>query len=156
MSTCLLEARRTEKVPSEDEKDDLKVHVLDDLEELPKLGAPLESSDHQSTFSRLLDLWRQPKLDLDATATQLSVFDDKTTLEIYRPPPEYENAHRFDPLARWTWREEKVSSSHHILNNLCIVILEDFTQDRLQNYDLDLLYVLFARIGSQQYKPGEF
>jgi len=35
------------------------------------------------------------------------VFDDPKTLEIYRPPPVYENAHRFDPDARWTWREEK-------------------------------------------------
>ncbi|KAF8755011.1 Major Facilitator Superfamily [Rhizoctonia solani] len=46
-------------------------------------------------------------VDLDSTATQPSVFDDSKTLEIYRPPASYENAHRFDPDARWTWREEK-------------------------------------------------
>ena len=48
------------------------------------------------------------KVDLDAIATQRSVFDDPKTLDVYRPPPQYENAHRFDPQARWSWREEKV------------------------------------------------
>ena len=53
--------------------------------------------------------WQRPKLDLDSVATQPSVFDDPAGLKAYRPPPSYENAHRFDPAARWTWREEKVS-----------------------------------------------
>lgn len=52
---------------------------------------------------------KQTRVDLDSTATQYSVFDDPKTLELYRPPPSYENVHRFDPAARWTWREEKVS-----------------------------------------------
>jgi hypothetical protein len=45
---------------------------------------------------------------LDNIATQPSVFDEPKGLEAYRPPANYENAHRFDPAARWTWREELV------------------------------------------------
>jgi MFS transporter, ACS family, DAL5 transporter family protein len=55
------------------------------------------------------DFWRRTaKHDLDAIATLPSVFDDPITLELYRPPQSYENAHRFDPNARWTFREERV------------------------------------------------
>ncbi|KAL0951757.1 hypothetical protein HGRIS_008429 [Hohenbuehelia grisea] len=65
------------------------------------LGAPLERSRRF--------FWQRSKgnVDLDSVATQSSVFDDPASLQAYRPPPQYENAHRFDPDARWTWREEK-------------------------------------------------
>lgn len=47
--------------------------------------------------------------DLDATATRRSVYDDSHLAPHYWPKKEYENIHRFDPKARWTYREERVS-----------------------------------------------
>ncbi|QRW20320.1 major facilitator superfamily transporter [Rhizoctonia solani] len=71
-----------------------------------ELGVPLDELRKQNHRYRW---WKRNQIivDLDSTATQPSVFDDSKTLEIYRPPASYENAHRFDPDARWTWREEK-------------------------------------------------
>ncbi|KAG1754764.1 major facilitator superfamily domain-containing protein [Suillus paluster] len=74
--------------------------------EKPSLGDC--HSDHQGPRS-FRHLFRRHRIDLDSIATQPSVFDDPLTLEVHRPPPQYENTHRFDPDARWTWREEKVS-----------------------------------------------
>lgn len=86
---------------TDDEKADLSRPPS--LVEKPPLGAPIEIRS-----TGLLGRWRQLPEDLDSIATQPSVFDDPKTLEAYRPPVTYENTHRFDPNARWTWREEKV------------------------------------------------
>lgn len=50
------------------------------------------------------------KHDPDAIATRRSVFDDPVLAPLYWPKKQYENLHRFDPKARWTFREERVSS----------------------------------------------
>ncbi|PPQ79901.1 hypothetical protein CVT25_002957 [Psilocybe cyanescens] len=103
MTTVLvdLQKKRRSFVTSSSEKlSDFS--VAEDREEVPTLGTPVEPG----SFG-FASLWRREKRDLDAIATQPSVFDDPVTLKIYLPPPQYENAHRFDPFARWTWREEK-------------------------------------------------
>ncbi|KAK7059666.1 allantoate permease [Favolaschia claudopus] len=46
-------------------------------------------------------------LDLDAIATRRSVYDDPALAPHYWPKSNYENLHRFDPKARWTYREEQ-------------------------------------------------
>lgn len=113
MSTTLL-SYKAEK-PPRNEETDASSYSVDEKgsnvslsagdAKIPPLGAPIQEQSG-NPFTSVFK--RRTKTELDAIATQPSVFDDPTSLEAYRPPPQYENTHRFDPLARWTWREENV------------------------------------------------
>ncbi|EMD30971.1 hypothetical protein CERSUDRAFT_163622 [Gelatoporia subvermispora B] len=81
------------------QSDDSKGEGLSPTISITSLRTPIELGTRKS-------FWRRPKEGLDSIATQASVFDIPATLEVYRPGPAYENVHRFDPDARWTWREE--------------------------------------------------
>ncbi|CAK7216386.1 hypothetical protein SBRCBS47491_002806 [Sporothrix bragantina] len=80
--------------------DDKTPQVLVSSVDIPPLGEPINTTRRY--------FWEKSKpLDLDAIATQPSVYDDPALAIKYRPRDDWENIHRFDPLARWTWREEK-------------------------------------------------
>ena len=108
MTTSLPELLVLQKDPTSDHLTDKKETIspdgssLAEWEQPAPLGAPVD--DGVEHFWQRV--WR-PKKDLDSIATQRSVFDEPNGLEAYRPPVSYENAHRFDPSARWTWREEQ-------------------------------------------------
>ncbi|KAG1826342.1 allantoate permease [Suillus variegatus] len=64
----------------------------------------------EEQFSWTTAIFRRKQIvhpDPDATATKRSVFDDPDLAPHYWPKKDYENLHRFDPTARWTYREEK-------------------------------------------------
>ncbi|OTA99079.1 hypothetical protein M426DRAFT_68493 [Hypoxylon sp. CI-4A] len=55
---------------------------------------------------RRLWFWKSNRQNPNDIATQPSVYDHPDTAPQYQPRDDWENLHRFDPQARWTWGEE--------------------------------------------------
>lgn len=71
-----------------------------------------EEDQPPSSWAKALFFKRaHPPHSADDIATRPSVFDDPHLGPFYWPKKDYENIHRFDPSARWTYREERVINS---------------------------------------------
>lgn len=125
---------------------------IEDHDELLELGTSPESA--AATGAGFPFFRKRIKVDLDAIATQRSVFDDPKTLDVYRPPPQYENAHRFGPQARWSCRrEEKASPFLESLRNWSSIYIlsECRSKDWLPHHDMGICDVLCSLAGLQQH-----
>lgn len=90
--------------PSSDHNTTTKLNPT--ITEIPDLS-PLNDDDPSQEKQRRFWFQRSKvRYDPDAIATQPSVYDDPETAKEYQPRPDWENLHRFDPSARWTWGEE--------------------------------------------------
>ncbi|KAJ3859700.1 allantoate permease [Lentinula novae-zelandiae] len=85
--------------------------LADELTASDELLKTIDLAEEDAPFklsSWLFSRWSsKPQLNEDDIATRRSVYDNPEMAQLYWPKQEYENLHRFDPTARWTYREER-------------------------------------------------
>ncbi|KAH8426255.1 putative MFS transporter [Aspergillus melleus] len=86
---------------------------------------------------------RSKNYDPGAIATQPSVYDDPDLAEAYQPLENWENIHRFDTSARWTWGEENKAVGkldRRIMILACIMIMAlELDRSNVQQANADSL-----------------
>lgn len=91
------------------DKDDLQSLTKSKIKNIVSTDDLQDPIDEKPRFTDVI--FRRKRLqptDLSAIATRRSVYDDPVLAKHYWPTKRYENLHRFDPNARWTFAEEKV------------------------------------------------
>lgn len=96
------------------------------VEGIPPLADRAALDSDNSFTNHLLLFFRIRKRrafdGLDEVATQPSVFDTEQA-DFYRPIATWENIKAFDPLFRWTWREERAAVRQVDLKLFSAIIL---------------------------------